>query len=527
GTAAMIITSPIYGASSTLEYKGSSAQTTTGIEFLSGATAPLNLIVDNVNGVTLHSNRTLRTSAANTITLRNGVLNNGALNNISILTGSTIVRENGSFASTPNFPASVNLTYNQSLNPITSGLEVPVSTSVLNNLLMANTSGVTFNQNATVNGTWTLNSGIFTIEPGKTITIASGNQIGGTGFSIIKHIITKANQTTGDIGFIRSGSFTGSRTFPLGEGNYYMPATLNSAGTNDFNVAVFSGAALNGQPNGLQFTSTSPIVNANWIINRNTGSTPTDITFSWSESLEGGVFSAAADNQIGISRYDGTSWDPLIGTLGDNSANTVTRTGVNTFSPFIVAVLGTPLPLKFGNISAARNGQSVNVSWQALSEENVAYYDVEKSYTGRSFSKAGVVNAIANNSTSFKYSWLDAAPGNGTVFYRIKAVDYNGKYQYSSIVKVAPENGTRGLNIYPNPIQTNGRFNIEAGSLPRGTYTVELIDMSGVRSFTRLLEHTGGSLTQNMELSQSLKAGTYVMKLSGENVNYISTVVLK
>jgi len=526
GTAVMTTTNPIYAAGSTLEYKGSTAQTTTAFEFLSGASAPSNLIIDNSLGVTLHAARTLRTSGLNSITLRNGVFNNSSFN-VTLATGSTIIRGGGSFQSTPLFPASVNLTYEQTASQIISELEVPANTATLANLNINSTNGVVFDRDATVNATLTLTNGVLTIQPGFIMHLASGNQIAGTGFGLLKHIITEKNPVSGDIAYIRSGVFSGSRTFPLGEGNYYMQAILSSTGTNDFNVAVFSGAALNGQPNGPLFTSLSPIVNANWLINRNAGSTATDITLSWSESQEGGVFSASADNQIGISRFDGTNWDPIVGINGDNANNTVTRTGVNTFSPFIVAVLGTPLPLKFGNISAARKNQIVNVQWEALTEDNVAYYEVEKSYTGRSFSKAGLVNAVAQNLSSYKYTWIDATPGNGTVFYRIKAVDNDGRYQYSSIVKVAPENGNRGLNVYPNPVQANGRFNIEAGSLPRGTYTIELIDMAGIRSFTRLLEHAGGSITQNMELSNLLKPGTYVMKFSGENVSYTSMVIIK
>ena len=57
GTATASAT-PTYGASSTLQYKGSSAQTTTDIEFPSSSAAP-NLIINNTNGVTLHANRTV------------------------------------------------------------------------------------------------------------------------------------------------------------------------------------------------------------------------------------------------------------------------------------------------------------------------------------------------------------------------------------------------------------------------------------------------------------------------------------
>ena len=526
GTAVMTTTNPTYAAGSTLEYKGSTAQTTTAFEFLSGATAPSNLIIDNPLGVTLHAARTLRSAGVNSITLRNGNFNNSSFN-VTMATGSSIIRGGGNFQSVPLFPASLNLVYEQTGGIITSSLEVPTTTSILSNLTINNTNGVVFDRDATINGTLTLTNGVLTLNPGYVMHITSGNQIAGTGFGLLKHIITQKNGVSGAIGYIRSGSFTGTRTFPLGEGNYYMPATLSSAGSNDFNVAVFSLAASNGQPNGPDFTNINSIVDANWIINRNTGTTSTDITFGWSESLEGSAFTAAANNQIGISRYDGSSWDPIIGVDGDNTGNTVTRTGINTFSPFIVAVLGTPLPLKFGNISAVRKNQVVNVQWEALSEENVAYYEVQKSSTGLSFIKAGVVNALANNLSYYKYGWIDGAPGNGTVFYRIKAVDNDGKYQYSSILKIAPENATSGIKVYPNPVQPNGRINVEAGTLSRGTYRVELTDISGVRVYNRIIEHAGGSLTQNMELSKSLRAGTYILKFSGENVSYSSTVIVK
>ncbi|MFN5335172.1 MAG: hypothetical protein ACK5BV_08305, partial [Bacteroidota bacterium] len=65
GTAAMTGTQPIYAVGSTLEYKGSVAQTTNAFEFRTDASAPSNLIIDNSNGVTLHADRTLRTSGVN------------------------------------------------------------------------------------------------------------------------------------------------------------------------------------------------------------------------------------------------------------------------------------------------------------------------------------------------------------------------------------------------------------------------------------------------------------------------------
>ena len=70
GTAAAITNAPTYTAGSTLEYKGTAAQTATAIEFPS-ASGPTNLTINNSNGVTLlNAARTI----AGTLTLTNGVM---------------------------------------------------------------------------------------------------------------------------------------------------------------------------------------------------------------------------------------------------------------------------------------------------------------------------------------------------------------------------------------------------------------------------------------------------------------------
>jgi type IX secretion system substrate protein len=70
GTATAAGTSPIFGGSSTLEYAGSSAQTSTNVEF-PASTGPFNLRINNTNGVTLHAARTIDGA----VTFSNGILN--------------------------------------------------------------------------------------------------------------------------------------------------------------------------------------------------------------------------------------------------------------------------------------------------------------------------------------------------------------------------------------------------------------------------------------------------------------------
>ncbi|MBN1386838.1 MAG: hypothetical protein JW965_00215 [Bacteroidales bacterium] len=84
GTATATGTTPSFGASATLQYKGSAAQTT-GIEFPSTFSGSGGVIIDNSNGVSLNSGRTID-DALNFV---NGILSTGS-NNLTLTAGGTV-----------------------------------------------------------------------------------------------------------------------------------------------------------------------------------------------------------------------------------------------------------------------------------------------------------------------------------------------------------------------------------------------------------------------------------------------------
>mgnify|MGYP006282858859 CR=1 FL=1 len=84
GTATASGTTPTYGAASTLRYKGSAAQTT-GIEFPPTFSGNGGVIIDNSDGVSLNSGRTID----NALTFINGTLSTGS-NTLTLSAGATV-----------------------------------------------------------------------------------------------------------------------------------------------------------------------------------------------------------------------------------------------------------------------------------------------------------------------------------------------------------------------------------------------------------------------------------------------------
>ena len=84
GTATAAGTSPTFGGSSTLAFAGSSAQTSTNVEFPSSG-GPVNLTINNGSGVTLHAARTIN----GVVTFTSGILNTTATNLLTFNNGAT------------------------------------------------------------------------------------------------------------------------------------------------------------------------------------------------------------------------------------------------------------------------------------------------------------------------------------------------------------------------------------------------------------------------------------------------------
>ncbi len=153
--------------------------------------------------------------------------------------------------------------------------------------------------------------------------------------------------------------------------------------------------------------------------------------------------------------------------------------------------------------------------WTTASETGASGFDIERSSDGRRFAKVGWIGSRAlsgNSSQPLSYQYTDKYGNRETFFYRLKLVDLNGGFRYSSTVRIAaspsgetswqvfPNPGTdylmvspsagagvlrmmdptgRTLALYPVP-ETSQPVQINTSLLPSGEYVVEYAAKSGV-----------------------------------------------
>ncbi|RZM05580.1 MAG: T9SS type A sorting domain-containing protein, partial [Pedobacter sp.] len=125
------------------------------------------------------------------------------------------------------------------------------------------------------------------------------------------------------------------------------------------------------------------------------------------------------------------------------------QSGFTSFSPFSINTPGGALPLTFLSFSATNRSEDVLVSWRTQQEVNTSQFVVERSGDGISFTAIGTVSA-ANTTGIHDYQFKDISPLPGISYYRLKQVDVDGRFIYSTVAKVTRQN-SKPIVLYPNP----------------------------------------------------------------------------
>lgn len=182
-------------------------------------------------------------------------------------------------------------------------------------------------------------------------------------------------------------------------------------------------------------------------------------------------------------------------------ANTLTT---NALLAAVAAPL--PLPVNFTGFYAKKVNSNVALTWNVAFEQNVAGYEVQRSSDGSNFTKIGFVNANQAPSYSFTDSKAIAV-----AYYRIKSIDNDGSYKYSSIVSLKGQQSDVVLKAFPMPVQNE--LTIQYSSANSNS-RIDILSADGrmIKSISLL----SGSQETKVDLS-SAKAGVYFARFDNGN----------
>ncbi|SOD12804.1 T9SS type A sorting domain-containing protein [Pedobacter xixiisoli] len=197
------------------------------------------------------------------------------------------------------------------------------------------------------------------------------------------------------------------------------------------------------------------LVNNNWVLNGNISGQYTGLT---------GVVSGNEVTLYGV-RF-GTSANKLFkitDATGHNVAMTATATDIATaaantvfrglsFSPTV-----TTTPVKLLSFTGKEAANGVRLSWSTASEQNNSHYEIYRSTDVQNFTKIGTVKGNGTTNEVLNYSFTDLSPLSGTVYYKLRQVDFDSRFEdYGPIpVKSSLQKNDLKVQVKDNSLQVS------------------------------------------------------------------------
>ena len=206
--------------------------------------------------------------------------------------------------------------------------------------------------------------------------------------------------------------------------------------------------------------------------------------------------------------------------IGNNTIIISSIAGNQLFDWWTLVDAGSPLPVTLIDFNVTVAINKVIAKWQTSSEINTAQFEVYRSKDGNLFEKTGQVTAAGNSNLLLHYEFTDKEPFSGTSYYRLKTIDLDGKYAWSSIEKVTMVDNNL-VALYPNPAHDYLTLQV-ANSIAAETSVVTVYDAKGSLIHSFKLTNS----TQQINISR-LSQGSYQLVIKIKNDVRILTFIKK
>ena len=186
-----------------------------------------------------------------------------------------------------------------------------------------------------------------------------------------------------------------------------------------------------------------------------------------------------------------------------------------------------PFPVELVGFSGKWDNGRIKLNWETASELNNDHFVVERTIDGQSFEALGYIPGAGNTDQITIYAFTDEQPISGINYYRIKQVDFDGRFSYSSILSIA--NRFSGNSFSLNSNIEYGSLEINILSSDNQSLRLELLNLNGQINSSIDFEATQGNQVQTLNTG-NLSSGIYILRMSnkwGETLKYQKVLIRK
>jgi hypothetical protein len=180
------------------------------------------------------------------------------------------------------------------------------------------------------------------------------------------------------------------------------------------------------------------------------------------------------------------------------------------------------LPVKYSAWDATViNNKAVGLKWSTSQEINNNHFEVERSFDMVHFSTAGIVlDGMSINGVAKSYEFKDNSSelkGKSKIYYRLKQVDNDGGFSYTTTLAVRLETGAAvAMQVYPNPFTES--ISLAFTSTEQGSTELVVTNSKGQQVLMKKTSLIKGSNILQLEGLAKLQPGLYFVKLAVNGV---------
>ena len=320
-------------------------------------------------------------------------------------------------------------------------------------------------------------------------------------------------------------------TFPVGgtdtygDSHYAAIGISAPAGTTHSFTAEYHAA---GHANAATFSA--PLTKVSlveyWDLARTTGSGNINVYLYWGDGTRSGIGSPA---DLRIAHWNGSTWEDKgnNGTSGDATSGGIAANGISTFSPFTFGTVDNvqnPLPIDLLSFDVRKEDQSVRIDWSTASETNNDYFIIERTDDFNTIEVVQTIQGAGNSNEVLNYYIYDNKPLNGTSYYRLTQVDYDGQKEVFDWKSVNFNNNSEPkLSVFPNPSKA-GKATISLTNM-KGETEFKIFDVAGRIIYNKTLNLVDAN--HQLQLNLNLSSGIYFVRTINNNITLTQQLIVE
>jgi len=185
-----------------------------------------------------------------------------------------------------------------------------------------------------------------------------------------------------------------------------------------------------------------------------------------------------------------------------------------------------PVPVELTSFNAIYVDGKVNLEWLTATETNNFGFEVQRRDDASAYETIGFITGNGTTTNRVTYNYTDSDLYSGKYYYRLKQIDYDGSFEYSSevLVDITHLSDFKLFQNYPNPF--NPSTKIKFYSPQQNHVKIGLFDILGnqVKSLFDKEVETG---VYEIEIDGSdLASGMYFVKMYAKGIQQVVKISL-